>query len=125
MDEQWVIVLGADQETSDWLDTVFTEAGCRRWPVDTADDCLQALSGAKGIPALIADLDAVVLDDRFFQRLFQSHSACSAIILSSRTYHPELKEAMRRNIFAVLRKPCSSQELRICLRALLESGKNG
>ncbi|MCF8039001.1 MAG: hypothetical protein K9K79_06765 [Desulfohalobiaceae bacterium] len=125
MEQQWVIVLGADQDTSDWLDVVLPETGSRRWPVNTAEECLQALSGTKGLPAVVADLDVVTLNDHFFERMFQRDSGCSAIVLSSRTYHPELKEAMRRNIFAALRKPCSSRELRICLQALLEKEKNG
>ena len=125
MHKQWVIVLGADKESSDWLDAVLPEAGCRRWTMDTAEECLLALSGTKGLPAVVADLDVVALDDHFFERMFQADYGCSAIVLSSRTYHPELKEAMRRNIFAALRKPCSSRELRICLQALLEKEKNG
>lgn len=112
--------MGLEQGTIDQMDSFLKEYSCPLQAVGSPEACLQALSTESGALALFVDLDAVTLDEHFFQLVHQANTECSAIVLSSRTFHPELKEAMRRNIFAVLHKPCSSQEIHICLQALLE-----
>ncbi len=118
--EHRLLALGLDPETSLAVDQVLQETGGRRQPVATVSDCMGHLEREEGSFSLLVDLDGIPLDDRFFRHLLQLKPDCAAIVLSNRTYHPELKEAMRRNVFAILRKPCSSEELRICLKTVLE-----
>ncbi|MCF8107746.1 MAG: response regulator [Desulfohalobiaceae bacterium] len=124
MDEHSIILLGVNQEMSSRIGQELREEGCRLKPVDTLEACLSAQSGKEEVIALIIDLDTMAVDDHFLHQLYQSNRKCPVIVLSSRSFHIELKEAMRRNIFAVLRKPSSNEELRICLKALLETKTN-
>ena len=115
-----LLALGVDPAISQAVDQFLQETGGWRQPVATVRECMEHLEREEGPISLLVDLDSISLDDRFFRELLQLKPDCAAIVLSHRTYHPELKEAMRRNIFATLRKPCSSDELCICLKSVLE-----
>jgi DNA-binding response OmpR family regulator len=61
--------------------------------------------------AVILDLDSLPVDNRFI-RDFRKHNAELPIIaLSSRSFHPELQEALSLYISACLAKPVDSDEL--------------
>jgi DNA-binding NarL/FixJ family response regulator len=73
--------------------------------------------------SLIIDIDAVPVDDQLLHRINKLNPYCRVLILSTRSFHPELKESLRRNIFAVINKSSTHNELHTCLQALLESSQ--
>ena len=61
--------------------------------------------------AVILDLDSLPVDNRFIRNLCRENPELCVIGISSRTFHPELEEAMRAHISACLSKPVNEDEL--------------
>lgn len=120
MAEPKVVTLGVDESSSISVDVLARDLGFRKQDVDHEEACLSALADEKDA-LLLLDLDARPMDEIFFQRLERAGMDCSVILLSSRTFHPELRQAMRAHIFASLHKPLQERELRILLQAFRES----
>jgi DNA-binding NtrC family response regulator len=68
--------------------------------------------------ALILDLDSLPVDNRFIRNLSRENPGLCIIGISSRTFHPELEEAMRAHISACLSKPVDEDELLFWLKSL-------
>jgi len=69
---------------------------------------------------LILDLDTLPLDNRVFRDLKRKNPTLSIITLSTRSFHPELKEAMTDHICACLNKPVDPDELHYWAKAILD-----
>ena len=69
---------------------------------------------------LLLDLDHIKVDNRFLREFSKRHLGLSIIALSSRTFHPELEEALSSHISACLLKPVDMDELLFWLRSLGE-----
>lgn len=66
---------------------------------------------------VILDLDTLPVDNRFITDLRRQNPGLPIIGLSSRPFHPELKEAMSSHICACLGKPPDLDELIYCIRS--------
>ncbi|MDY0040019.1 MAG: hypothetical protein RBS57_06870 [Desulforhabdus sp.] len=73
--------------------------------------------------AIILDLDTVPADDSFIKKLRGIHSALCIIFLSSRSFHPELKESFSNYVCACIKKPVNPEEVLFCLKNLCAAGK--
>lgn len=69
---------------------------------------------------LVLDLDHFSVDNRLIRELRRQHPGLSIIALSSRTFHPELEEALTSHISACLVKPVDVDELLFWLRSMGE-----
>jgi DNA-binding NtrC family response regulator len=69
---------------------------------------------------VILDLDTIPVDNRFFRGLKKENPGVCVIGLSSRPFHPELKEAMSSHIYACLGKPVDEEELVFWVKSLCE-----
>lgn len=67
---------------------------------------------------VIIDLDDLPVDRQFFRNLKRLQPDLSILALSSRSFHPELEEAMSRHIFACLNKPVDPEELIFLLKGI-------
>lgn len=103
------------------VDDILQEIGGHRQQIDSVNACLKLLEHADPPLSLIIDIDAVPGDDDLLHRVYNRNPHCKVLILSTRTFHPELKECMRRNVFAIVNKSNIHHDLRICIQALLES----
>jgi DNA-binding NtrC family response regulator len=68
--------------------------------------------------AVIIDMDELPVDKQFFRNLKRLQPALSILALSSRSFHPELEEAMSRHIYACLNKPVDPEEMIFLLRGI-------
>jgi DNA-binding NtrC family response regulator len=68
--------------------------------------------------AVILDLDSLPVDNRFIRNLCRKNPELCVIGISSRTFHPELEEAMRTHISACLSKPVNEEELIYWLKSI-------
>lgn len=66
---------------------------------------------------IILDLDTQPVDNRFIADLRRKNPRLPIIGLSSRPFHPDLKEAMSTHICACLGKPPDPEELIYCVRS--------
>jgi DNA-binding NtrC family response regulator len=78
---------------------------------------LEAAIEEDGCWLAILDLDSLPVDNLFFQKIKRKNPALIIIALSSRSYHPELEEAMRTHIYACLGKPVKEEELLFLIRS--------
>ena len=78
---------------------------------------LEATIEKDGCWLAILDLDSLPVDNFFFQKIKRKNPALIIIALSSRSYHPELEEAMRTHIYACLSKPVKEEELIFLIRS--------
>jgi DNA-binding response OmpR family regulator len=67
---------------------------------------------------LLLDLDHLSVDNRYIRELSRQQPKLSIIAVSSRTFHPELEEALSSHISACLVKPVDIDELLFWLRSL-------
>ena len=73
---------------------------------------------------VMVDLDETPAEKNFFGHLKHENPSLYIMGLSSRTFHPELKEAISNHIFACLRKPVDSDELLYLLKTICENDAN-
>ncbi len=67
---------------------------------------------------VILDLDKMPVENRFLRQLRRDYPGLHIIGLSSRSFHPELEEAMSSHICACLGRPPDPDELVYCLKSL-------
>jgi DNA-binding NtrC family response regulator len=68
--------------------------------------------------AILLDLDSLPVENRFIRNLSRENPELRVIGISSRTFHPELEEAMRAHIYACLSKPVDEDELVYWLKSI-------
>ena len=78
---------------------------------------LEAAIVEDGCWLVILDLDSLPVDNLFFRKIKRKNPALIIIALSSRSYHPDLEEAMRSYIYACLGKPVKEEELIFLIRS--------
>jgi len=79
---------------------------------------LEALMHEIDCRVVLLDLDSFPAENRFFRSLKTASPDSSIFVVSSRPFHPELKEAMSTHICACFRKPLDGEELLFWLRAV-------
>jgi DNA-binding NtrC family response regulator len=70
---------------------------------------------------VILDMDSVAADNRFFRELKRQAPGLYVLVLSSRSYHPGLEEAMGSHIYACLAKPLDPEEFRYWMKSIAEN----
>ena len=71
-----------------------------------------------GRQVVVMDLDTLPVNNRLFRTLRRKNPGVCIIALSSRPFHPELKEAMSQHIYACLSKPLDEEELVFWVKSL-------
>lgn len=79
---------------------------------------LQGLISESGSNIVILDLDHVPADNRFLRNLKNANPGLSVLAISSKRFHPELRESMSSNIHACLNKPLDSEEVIFWLKSI-------
>jgi DNA-binding NtrC family response regulator len=86
-------------------------------------DSLEYLAGGiKGDDCRLAilDLDSLQVDNRLIKKLKRENPSLRIIGFSSRSFHPELQEAMSSHIYACLGIPVDEEELVFWVKSSLE-----
>lgn len=79
---------------------------------------VQRLAKETGCRVVILDLDLVQIPNRFFRSLKKSHPDLTVLATSSRSFHPELREALTHHICACFRKPIVTEEVEFWLKTV-------
>jgi DNA-binding NtrC family response regulator len=69
----------------------------------------------------ILDLDSLPVDNRLIKKLKRRNPSLRIIGFSSRSFHPELQEAMSSHIYACLGAPVDEEELVFWVKSSLEA----
>jgi DNA-binding NtrC family response regulator len=92
--------------------TGFRVSMCR----STSD--LERLIRRKSGGVVILDLDNPLFNNRTLGGMKRKHPALQMIGVSSRPFHPELKEAMSSYLYACISKPVDVEELTYLVKAI-------
>ena len=92
------------------------------YPIKLLDSLEHLAGGIKGCDCRLAilDLDSLAVDNRLIKKLKRKYPSLRIIGLSSRSFHPELQEAMSNHIYACLGTPVDEEELVFWVKSSLE-----
>jgi DNA-binding NtrC family response regulator len=115
-----VAVVDADERYCREVCALLEQSHIPAAPLYSLEDLPGHLS-REPVGVLIVDLDTLPIDNNFFRKLKKENPDLFILCLSSRTYHPDLQEAMGSHIYASLAKPCNPEELFYWLRTISET----
>jgi len=121
MKEAIIVVVVADIDQFDELHTALMDEPYRIIKGESCSD-IETLISEPGSNIVIVDLDSVPVDNRFLKKLKTSNPGLSILALSSKKFHPELREAISSYIYACLNKPLDPEELRFWLKSIILDG---
>jgi DNA-binding NtrC family response regulator len=92
------------------------------YPIRLLDSLEHLAGGLKGCGCRLAilDLDSLPIDNRLIRKIKRKNPSIRIIGLSSRSFHPELQEAMSSHIYACLGTPVDEEELVFWVKSSLE-----
>lgn len=115
-----VAVVDADERYCGELCALLEQSHIPVAPLYSLEDLPGHLSREQ-VGVLIVNLDTLPVDNNFFRKLKKENPDLFILCLSSRTYHPELQEAMGSHIYASLAKPFNPEELFYWLKTISET----
>jgi DNA-binding response OmpR family regulator len=115
--QQAVIVAGKDTKECKQLCEMLQKEGYAATVVHTLDH-IECSARQKSPWVVILDLDTLPIDNRCIRQLFNGNPGICIIAISSRSFHPELKEAITTYFSACLRKPLDVDELLYWLKSI-------
>jgi DNA-binding response OmpR family regulator len=118
--EKTVAVLEPDKNQYGELRSVLEEEHYRVQSLQSMES-LPHLVGEGQARALILDLDLVSVDNRSLKELRKHNPGLCIIVLSGRSFHPELKEALSHYIDACFSRPVEWEDLLYYLRGALNN----
>jgi DNA-binding response OmpR family regulator len=86
--------------------------------VSRSTEQLDALLNEQSSCVVILDLDALPVDNRLLREVKRKNPAIHLVVISARSFHPELKEAMASHIDVCLSKPTDREELLFWLKGI-------
>lgn len=115
MTDSILVVAGAGEPRRALCDLIRQKGYAVRGPCSPAQ--MNQAAAAGRCRAVIIDLDLAPLGNLELRELKRAAGGASLLVLSSRTFHPELTEAMREHIDVCLSKPVDPDELGYWLRS--------
>jgi len=119
MVERAVIVVDPYKNHSGVLCSVLENEDYETLSVGSLSDARANLE-TKNYRAVIIDLDRALLDNRLLKEIRHRHPSICLVGLSSRSFHPELEEALTRYIDACFVKSAEYDDLLYWLRAVFD-----
>ncbi|MBI5248714.1 MAG: response regulator [Desulfomonile tiedjei] len=116
MKEREIIVVTDTEQLEELRSALFTEP----YRIIKCESCsdLQGLMSGSTSCIVILDLDEVCVDNRFLKKLKTGNAGLSVLAISSKKFHPELRESMSSYIHACLSKPVDPEELLFWLKSI-------
>jgi DNA-binding NtrC family response regulator len=114
---EMIVVVNANSDERGELCQVLEESHYQTTPMGSLAGLLEQLR-VSTYHAAILDLDSLPVDNRFIRELCKEGPELCVIAISSRSFHPELEEAMRNHISACLSKPVNMDELFYWLKSI-------
>jgi len=112
-----IVVVDSDVERCLRLCTQLGQENYRTTPLHSLQDLEENILQG-GFRVAILDFDGLSVDNRFFRDLKIKNPSVVFIALSSRPFHPELKESLCTHIYACIHKPHDPMELYYWLKTI-------
>ena len=115
--EKGIVVLDANKKQCQGICSFLDELDYQATPMYSVNNLSEFIrEGHCGL--LILDLDTIEVDKNLFRKLKRTKPSLCIVGLSSRSFHPELQEAMSSHIYACLSKPLDEEELIFWVKSL-------
>jgi len=114
-----IIVVSSDSELLAQVSDAVSQLGCAVTTLRKLDD-LVAHSIFSTQPNLLIDLDNVRVDNKILRSIRRQHARVNIMAVSSKRYHPELRDVLRDDIVACLKKPLDAEELAYWLNSFAD-----
>lgn len=118
-----VVVFDNDQTQCLALCDLLEDRGYQTVPARSLSD-LNLFLQKKNCLVVFIDLDSAPLDNRTIRELTQKNPGVYFLCLSSKRFHPELKDAICYHIYACIHKPFDPEEIFYWLRSIYENERN-
>lgn len=115
-----VVVFDNDQTQCLALCDLLKDQGYQTAPVRSLSD-LNLFLQKKNCLVVFIDLDTTPLDNRTIRELTQKNPGVYFLCLSSKRFHPELKDAICYHIYACIHKPFDPEEIFYWLKSIYEN----
>ncbi|MBW1773162.1 MAG: response regulator [Deltaproteobacteria bacterium] len=117
-----IIIIDSDKEQCRKLREIL---GAHHYPADIFPSLLdmEEVIEEKDPRVVILNLDTVPIDNRKIKDIKQRNRSINIIVFSGKSFHPELKEALRDHIYACLKQPLDYDELIYWVNTAYENGE--
>lgn len=120
--ERSILVMNLDRNEFEDLSALLNRRSYRADRVESPGDLRRRLE-ADSFVAVLMDLDSTAVDNRAIRELASEFPAVHFLCMSKDSFHPELKDAISRHIYACLNKPIDPEELFYWLKCIQEDDK--
>jgi DNA-binding NtrC family response regulator len=108
--EKGIVILDANKKSCRNLCAILDENHYGAIPAYSLNNILPLIDN-NACKMLILDMDTIDVDKSLFRKLKKTKPSLNIVGISSRSFHPELEEAMSQHIYACLSKPLDEDEL--------------
>jgi DNA-binding NtrC family response regulator len=117
-----ILIMIADSNEFQDLSALLARRSYRADRVDSPSD-LRCKLEASSFVAVLLDIDSTAVDNRPIRELASEFPAVHFLCMSKDSFHPQLKDAISRHIYACLNKPIDPEELFYWLKCIQEDDK--
>ena len=118
--EKSIGMVGADEKQSRELSTLLQKWQYHVVSINSLSDLKQYVQKSS-FRAVMIDLDDLPVAKNYFRDLKEMDSSLNIMGLSSRSFHPELEEAISKYMYACLRQPVDTDELFYLLKSIYKN----
>jgi len=115
-----IVVVDADKDQCEKLCALLRQENYRAVELHSLPN-LKKIVQETSCRVVIMDLDSLPVDNRFIKEFRRQNPGLPVMVLSSRSFHPELEQVMSKHICACLRKPPDPEELLYCIKSFCEN----
>jgi DNA-binding NtrC family response regulator len=115
-----IVVVDADKNQCEKLCALLRQENYRAVELHSLPN-LKKIVQDTSCRVVILDLDSLPVDNRFIKEFRGQNPGLPVMVLSSRSFHPELEQVMSKHICACLRKPPDPEELLYCIKSFCEN----
>ncbi len=115
-----IVVVDADKNQCEKLCALLRQENYRAIELHSLPN-LKKILQETSCRVVIMDLDSLPVDNLFIKEFRRQNPGLPVMVLSSRSFHPELEQVMSKYICACLRKPPDPEELLYCIKSFCEN----
>jgi len=118
-----IVVVDADKDQCEKLCALLRQENYRAVELHSLPN-LKKIVQETSCRVVIMDLDSLPVDNRFIKEFRRQNPGLPVMVLSNRSFHPELEQVMSKHICACLRKPPDPEELLYCIKSFCENQRD-
>ncbi|MFO7709940.1 MAG: hypothetical protein R6V84_17375 [Desulfobacterales bacterium] len=117
-----ILVMNADRNEFQDISALLTRKSYTVHLVESTSELRHRLETSSFV-AVLMDIDSSPVDNRAIRELASEFPAVPFLCMSKDSFHPKLKDAISRHIYACLNKPIDPEELFYWLKCIHEDIK--